>query len=72
MSVSYGRLEIDVRESLERAIRLLKRRVQKDGRVMLLRKRAAFIKPSQVRKAKALEASKKIRRAMRENVKRMS
>lgn len=52
-------------QDLERALKILKRQVQKDGLLREIKKRSFYEKPSEKRKRKRIEAQKKRIKALR-------
>jgi ribosomal protein S21 len=72
MTLRYGAILVTVKDSLERAVRVLKRKVQQSGKIATCKKRRSFMPPSQKRKLKKLEVQKKIRRAQLENARRFA
>ncbi len=65
-------LSVTVGDSILRATRVLKRKVQREGKFAELKKRRAFIPPSQARRLKMMEARRKIRRSQKENLKKLA
>jgi small subunit ribosomal protein S21 len=55
-------LEVEVRENLEKALKVLKQRMSKEGILAELKKRRYYEKPSVRRKRKMREAHKRRRR----------
>jgi small subunit ribosomal protein S21 len=55
-------LEVEVRENLEKALKILKQRMSKEGILAELKKRRYYEKPSVRRKRKMREAHKRRRR----------
>ncbi len=59
-------MEIKVNENnVEGALKVLKRKLEREGLFKEVKRRAAFEKPSQKRKRKQLEAKKKRTRSLR-------
>lgn len=52
-------------QDLEKALKILKRQVQKDGLLKEIKKRSFYEKPSEKRKRKRIEARKKRIKALR-------
>jgi small subunit ribosomal protein S21 len=62
-------LPVVVRDNnVDKALKTLKRMSQKSGLNKELRKRRAFMKPSEKRQKKAAEASRRVRKALRKRV----
>lgn len=53
--------------NLEKALRVLKKKVQKEGIIKNLRDKKYFTKPSQIKREKAKERAKIIRKAQKVN-----
>ena len=53
--------------NLEQAMRVLKRKVQKEGLIKELRERQFYKKPSEIKREKAKERAKIIRKAQKAN-----
>jgi len=61
-------ITVEVRgDNLEKALRVLKKKVQKAGIVKELRAKQYFSKPSEIKREKAKERSKIIRKAQKTN-----
>lgn len=61
-------ITVDVRGgNLEKAMRVLKKKVQKAGIVKDLRAKQYFLKPSEIKREKAKERAKVIRKAQKAN-----
>ena len=58
-------LEVEVRENLEKALKILKQRMSKEGILAELKKRRYYEKPSVRRKRKMREAHKRRRRELK-------
>ena len=66
MQAERGRVIITVHNNdIERALRDLKRMVQREGLIRELKRRTAYEKPSIKRKRKSLEAERRRRKALR-------
>ena len=62
----YGKpVEVDVRDSLEKARKILKQKMSKEGILQDVKRRRFFEKPSVKRKRKMREARKRLRREMK-------
>ena len=61
-------MEIRVEGSLDQAMRVLKRKLAKEGMFKEMKKRAFYEKPSVKRKRKTREARKRLRREMKRRV----
>ncbi len=55
-------IEVEVRDSLEKALKILKQKIAKEGILQELKRRRFYEKPSVRRKRKMREASKRSRR----------
>src|SRR6267142_6881330 len=55
-------LEVEVRDSLEKAMKILKQKMSKEGILQELKRRRFYEKPSVKRKRKTREARKRLRR----------
>lgn len=55
-------LEVEVRDNLEKAIKILKQRMSKEGVLQEVKRRRFYEKPSIMLKRKQREARKRIRR----------
>ena len=63
MENSFGKpVEVEVRDSLEKAMKILKRKLIKEGLFKELKSRRYYEKPSEKRKRKSKEAIKKMRK----------
>ena len=71
MRARPGAVSVTVKDSLERAIRVLKRKVQKEGKISAFRKRRHFVPPAKKRKLEKAEIKRKIRRAQFELARRL-
>ena len=61
-------ITVDVRGgNLEKAMRVLKKKVQKEGIIKNIRDKKYFSKPSEIKREKAKERSKVIRKAQKTN-----
>ena len=58
-------LEVEVRDSLEKAMKILKQKMSKEGILQELKRRRFYEKPSVKRKRKTREARKRLRREMK-------
>ena len=58
-------LEVEVRDSLEKAMKVLKQRMSKEGILQELKRRRFYEKPSVKRKRKIREAAKRRRKERR-------
>ena len=66
MENTFGRpVEVEVRDSLEKAMKILKQKMSKEGILQELKRRRFYEKPSVKRKRKQAEARKKRRKAMK-------
>ena len=61
-------IEVDVRDSLEKAMKILKQKMSKEGILQEVKRRRFFEKPSVKRKRKMREARKRLRREMKRRV----
>ena len=61
-------LEVEVRDSLEKAMKILKQKMSKEGILQELKRRRFYEKPSVKRKRKTREARKRLRREMKRRV----
>ncbi len=63
---NFGKpVEVEVRDSLEKAMKILKQKMSKEGILQEVKRRRFHDKPSLKRKRKAIEARKRIRREAR-------
>lgn len=68
-SQSFGKpVEVEVRDSLEKAMKILKQKMSKEGILQELKRRRFYEKPSVKRKRKMREARKRLRREMKRRV----
>jgi small subunit ribosomal protein S21 len=58
-------VEVEVRDSLEKAMKILKQKMSKEGILQELKRRRFYEKPSVKRKRKMREARKRLRREMK-------
>ena len=58
-------VEVDVRDSLEKAMKILKQMMSKEGILQDVKRRRFFEKPSVKKKRKMREARKRLRREMK-------
>ena len=58
-------LEVEVRDSLEKARKILKQKMSKEGILQEVKRRRFYEKPSVKRKRKAAQARKKRRKALK-------
>ena len=66
MEPLFGKpVEVDVRDSLEKAMKILKQKMSKEGILQELKRRRFYEKPSVKRKRKMREARKRLRREMK-------
>lgn len=66
MEPLFGKpVEVDVRDSLEKAMKILKQKMSKEGILQELKRRRFYEKPSVRRKRKMREARKRLRREMK-------
>ena len=66
METQFGRpVEVEVRDSLEKAMKILKQKMSKEGILQELKRRRFYEKPSVKRKRKTREARKRLRREMK-------
>ena len=63
-------LDIPVQEDVEKAIRELKKRINREGILKDLKQRRYYEKPSEKKKRKLKEAEKKLRKQMRKRLRR--
>ena len=63
--MNYRPVEVEVRESLEKAMKVLKQRMSKEGILQELKRRRFYEKPSVKRKRKIREAAKRRRKERR-------
>ena len=69
MDPLFGRaIEVEVRDSLEKAMKILKQKMSKEGILQELKRRRYYEKPSVKRKRKMREARKRLRREMKRRV----
>ena len=61
-------IEVEVRDSLEKAMKILKQKMSKEGILQEVKRRRFFEKPSVKRKRKMREARKRLRREMKRRV----
>ena len=59
-------IEVLVKDSLQNAIRILKRKAQRDGRFAEFRRRKEFSSPAHIRKLKKIEVANTIRKRQKE------
>ena len=63
MEPLFGKpVEVEVRDSLEKALKILKQKMSKEGILQELKRRRFYEKPSIKRKRKMREARKRLRR----------
>jgi len=66
MEPMFGKpVEVDVRDSLEKAMKILKQKMAKEGILQELKRRRFYEKPSAKKKRKMREARKRLRREMK-------
>ena len=66
MESSFGKpVEVEVRDSLETAMKILKQKMSKEGILQELKRRRFYEKPSVKKKRKTREARKRLRREMK-------
>ena len=66
MENSFGKpVEVEVRDSLEKAMKILKQKMSKEGILQEVKRRRFYEKPSVKRKRKIREARKRRRREMK-------
>ncbi len=66
METLLGRpLEVEVRDSIEKAMKILKQKMSKEGILQELKRRRFYEKPSVKKKRKTREARKRLRREMK-------
>jgi len=58
-------VEVEVRDSLEKALKILKQKMSKEGILQELKRRRFYEKPSVRKKRKMREARKRLRREMK-------
>ena len=63
--MTYRPVEVEVRDSLEKAMKVLKQRMSKEGILQELKRRRFYEKPSVKRKRKIREAAKRRRKERR-------
>jgi len=64
-------IEVTVRDNdVEQALKVLKRKVARDGLLKQLKSKKAYEKPSEKRKRKARESQRRIRKAMARRARR--
>ena len=69
MENAFGKpVEVEVRDSLEKAMKILKQKMSKEGILQELKRRRFYEKPSVKRKRKTREARKRLRREMKRRV----
>jgi small subunit ribosomal protein S21 len=61
-------VEVEVRDSLEKAMKILKQKMSKEGILQELKRRRFYEKPSVKKKRKTREARKRLRREMKRRV----
>jgi len=67
MENTFGRpVEVEVRDSLEKAMKILKQKMSKEG--ILQERRRFYEKPSVKKKRKTREARKRLRREMKRRI----
>ena len=68
-SSTFGKpVEVEVRDSLEKAMKILKQKMSKEGILQELKRRRFYEKPSVKKKRKTREARKRLRREMKRRV----
>jgi small subunit ribosomal protein S21 len=66
MENAFGKpVEVEVRDSLEKAMKILKQKMSKEGILQELKRRRFYEKPSVKKKRKTREARKRLRREMK-------
>jgi len=66
MEQPFGKpAEVEVRDSLEKAMKILKQKMSKEGILQEIKRRRFYEKPSLKKKRKAREARKRLRREMK-------
>ena len=66
MDPMFGKpVEVEVRDSLEKAMKILKQKMSKEGILQEVKRRRFFEKPRVKRKRKMREARKRLRREMK-------
>ncbi len=66
---TFGKpVEVEVRDSLEKAMKILKQKMSKEGILQELKRRRFYEKPSVKKKRKTREARKRLRREMKRRV----
>ena len=66
MENTFGKpVEVEVRDSLEKAMKILKQKMSKEGILQELKRRRFYEKPSVKRKKKAIAAKKRAMRRVR-------
>src|SRR4026207_2057590 len=66
MENTFGKpVEVEVRDSLEKAMKILKQKMSKEGILQEVKRRRFYEKPSVKRKRKTREARKRLRREMK-------
>src|SRR5262245_41151536 len=69
MEPMFGKpVEVEVRDSLEKAMKILKQKMSKEGILQELKRRRFYEKPSVKRKRKMRKARKRLRREMKRRV----
>ena len=69
METLLGRpLEVEVRDSVDKALKILKQKMSKEGILQELKRRRFYEKPSVKKKRKTREARKRLRREMKRRV----
>jgi small subunit ribosomal protein S21 len=71
MEPLFGKpVEVEVRDSLEKAMKILKQKMSKEGILQELKRRRFYEKPSVRRKRKMREARKRLRRELKRRASR--
>ena len=66
MENAFGKpVEVEVRDSLEKAMKILKQKMSKEGILQELKRRRFYEKPSVKKKRKTREARKRLRRELK-------
>lgn len=69
MSTGFGKpVEVEVRDSLEKAMKILKQKMSKEGVLQEIKRRRFYEKPSVKKKRKTREAKKRQRRELKRRV----
>ncbi len=69
MDNGFGKpVEVEVRDSLEKAMKILKQKMSKEGVLQEIKRRRFYEKPSVKKKRKSREAKKRTRREMKRKV----